>query len=38
MSVFGDYERIAAIAFLGVGAVAFGLSFRGGKKAEEEKK
>ena len=36
MSVFGEHERIAAIAALAVGAVLFGLSFR--KKKEEEKK
>lgn len=35
MSVFGEHERAAAIASLGVGAVLFGLSFR--KKKEEEK-
>lgn len=38
MSMFGEHERIGAIAFLAVGAVLFALSFRGGKKAAEEKK
>ena len=39
MSVFGEYERIAAGAFLGVGAVLFGLSFRRPKSpAEPEEK
>jgi hypothetical protein len=36
MSVFGEHERIAAIASLAVGAVLIGLSFRK-KKAEEKK-
>jgi len=37
MSVFGDYEKPAAIASLAVGAVLFGLSFFVGKKKEEKK-
>jgi hypothetical protein len=35
MSAFGEHEKIAAGVALGVGAVMFGLSFRGKK---EEKK
>lgn len=35
MSMFGQHERIAAIAFLVAGVVLFGLSFR--KKKEEKK-
>jgi hypothetical protein len=40
MGLFGEQERIAAIAFLAVGAVVFGLSFRKKKDAPpvEEKK
>ena len=38
MSTFGEHEKIAAIASLAVGVILFGLSFRGGKKKEEEKK
>jgi len=36
MSVFGEYEKPAAIAALVVGAVLFGLSFL--KKKKDEKK
>lgn len=36
MSAFGENEKIAAGAALGVGAVLFGLSFRGGKKEEQK--
>jgi hypothetical protein len=36
MSVFGEYEKPAAIAALAVGAVLFGLSFL--KKKKDEKK
>ena len=36
MRLFGDQEKIAAIAALAVGAVLFGLSFRG-TKGEEKK-
>jgi hypothetical protein len=36
MLLFGEHQKIAAIAFLAVGAILFGLSFR--KKKEEEKK
>jgi hypothetical protein len=36
MRLFGEHERVAAIACLAVGAVLFGLSFR--KQKEEEKK
>ncbi len=32
MSAFGEHERIAAIACLAVGAILFGLSFRGSKE------
>jgi hypothetical protein len=35
MLLFGEHQKIAAIAFLAVGAVLFGLSFR--KKKEEKK-
>ncbi|HZE97800.1 MAG TPA: hypothetical protein VE981_12295 [Planctomycetota bacterium] len=35
MGVFGEHERIAAIASLAVGALVFALSFR--KKKEEKK-
>ena len=35
MSVFGEHEKVAAIASLAVGAVLFLLSFR--KKKEEKK-
>jgi len=34
MSTFGEYEQIAAIASLAVGAILFGLSFR--KKKEQK--
>jgi hypothetical protein len=37
MSVFGEYEKPAAIASLVVGAVVFGISFVAGKKKEEKK-
>ena len=37
MSVFGEYEKPAAIASLVVGALLFGASFVVGKKKEEKK-
>ena len=39
MSVFGEYEKPAAIASLVIGALLFGISFVvGGKGKKEEKK
>ena len=35
MVLFGEHQKVAAIAFIAVGAVLFGLSFR---KSKEEKK
>jgi hypothetical protein len=35
MVLFGEHQKVASIAFLAVGAVLFGLSFR---KPKEEKK
>lgn len=35
MVLFGEHQKVASIAFLAVGAVLFGLSFR---KTKEEKK
>ena len=37
MSVFGAYEKPAAIASLVIGALLFGVSFVVGKKKEEKK-
>jgi hypothetical protein len=37
LSLFGEQQQIAAIVSLAVGAVLFGLSFRGKKKEEEKK-
>jgi hypothetical protein len=36
MLLFGEHQKVAAIAFLVVGGILFGLSFR--RKKEEEKK
>jgi hypothetical protein len=35
MLLFGEHQKIAAIVFLAVGAILFGLSFR--KKKEDKK-